>query len=115
MYTELISKEPHQLSHYTELAHYYVLKGEFSAAEKVLRDALAAFKLSTVGDQPQYFAELWKIYVRQYAYPEETSERKIRAVCRELVEAALTQNLWNQKAIRNYLKQMDQYDKAHGG
>ena len=52
-------------------------------------------------------------YVRQFAYPAETRDNKIRPVCRGLVQAILDRKLFDGKAVLRHLQRMGRYDKQH--
>jgi len=113
LYRDLIAKQPGSLMHHTDLAHYYVLKGDFDGAVAALRSGLDALKRPDATDKTRYFSELWKIHTRYYSYPAEKGKPKLRPLCRELMETVLEKKLGNPKQIRNFLKRMKAYDKRN--
>lgn len=113
LYRDLIEKDPMVLTHYAELGHYHVLRGQFAEAAQALRDGLQTLAHPGAKEQSRFCEELRRIYVRQFVYPDETTDNKIRPVCRELVQKALDEGLWNDKHLQRHLKSMDAYDKRH--
>ena len=43
----------------------------------------------------------------------ETTDNKIRPICRELMQKAFDQELWTKQALQGHLRSMDNYDKQH--
>ena len=113
LYRDLIKKQPKLMTHYTELAHHYVLAGKFKAAEEVLREGLAALAKGGTTLSSRYFQELGNIYIRQFHYPEETEENKIRPAIRSLVQEALAKNIGAKKTLQRLIQQFDRHDKTH--
>jgi len=114
-YREEIEREPHEILHYTDLAHYYVLEGEFEEAAKVLRSSLSAYNHSdaTSKSRTRLIHELSHIYTYYYTYPPETETSKIRPVCLELMKQILEEGYGNTKLVKKTLEQMEKYDQKH--
>ena len=115
LYREMIAKEPGSLMHYADLAHYYVIEGDYARAEATLKESLEVVKRADATDHNQYFWELFKIYSRWFTYPEDGDMAKIRPLSRKLMERARDEKLWSAENVARYLKQMDQYDQAQPG
>ena len=113
LYREMIENEPGRITHYTDLAHYLTIRGEFAEAGDVLRQCYDAVKRRDADDVKRFYQELAQTYIRYYQFPEESESESVRPVCRELMERALDEKLWNVKQLQRYLKQMDAYDRRN--
>lgn len=112
MYREKIRQEPLLLINTAELAHHYILHGEFAEAAQVLRDAMPSMATAENYQQQKYFEEMIRFYTDYYAYPR-GDEALLRKTCREIIDYAVDKKIGNQQLMTNYQKQITNYDKNH--
>ena len=111
-YREQMRKEPKILVHVAELAHHYILRGEFAEAAQALRDGMPNLAGADGYQQQKYFEEIIWFYTDYYVRPK-GDDAMLRKTCREIVDDTLEKNIGNQQQLANYLKQLDAYDKNH--
>jgi hypothetical protein len=114
-YQQVIRKEPGVLTHYAELAHHYVVKGQFKEAGDALRAGLEAAKLPGARELPRFWPEIEHIYTRYFIYPKDTPENKIRPALRAIVQSALDRGIGRREELEGCLKRMEQYDARNPG
>ena len=112
-YRNAIQKEPGLLTNYAELAHHFVVEGDFPKAVDVLHEGILALKRDDATLHARFFAEITQIYTRYYAYPPDSPTYKLRPALRALIKEALDKGLYSAKTLETYLKQMDNYDASH--
>lgn len=113
VYRELIEKEPGLLTHHAELAHYYVLNGQFAEASDALLAGYEAAKVPGASARDRFFAEVLRIYIRQYEYPSEPEGGAVRPTCMAIMKKADEEGTWQAKQVKRYLKQMNAYENKH--
>ncbi len=111
LYEDLIAKTPYELMHYSDLVHYYVLKGDAQGAERALMAGLDAMKLPNARNKGRFTNEWMHIYTRYYVYPPDSKTFNIRPGVRRVVEKAIQENLIDPKHAKSYLQQMENVDK----
>ena len=113
LYRELIRKEPAVMTHYAELAHLYVLRGEFAHAMDVFGQGVAALVANPKPvEARRFFMEIDRTYSRWYRYPPETADNQIRPALRALMQQNLDRKVWFLGSCRASLAVMDNYDKG---
>ncbi len=110
LYRELIRKEPAVMTHYAELAHLFVLRGEFAHAAEVFNQGVEALATLKTTEARRFFMEIERTYTRWYRYPEETPQNQIRPALRETVQRCLDRKAAPASTCRALLTAMDNYD-----
>lgn len=113
LYREMIRKNPAVMTHYAELAHLYVLRGEFAHAAAVFNlgvDALVANPRPV--EARRFFMEIDRTYTRWYRYPQETPDNQVRPALRLVLQQCIDRKAWSVSACRASLAAMDAYDKG---
>jgi len=90
LYLDKTAKDPKDLRSFAELGHHYVLAGRFDAAKKAFERAyqIAGDSTTEIPDTRRFYQQLWNVYTRQYKYPPETKDSKIREACKALLKKA---------------------------
>lgn len=113
LYESMIRAEPANMNHYSELAHHYVLLGKFKEAGDALRAAKEHYGQADEKSLQTFFGTIRKIYRREFIYPQETEDNKIRPICREIVETAIKESIGSERGARSALKGMNDYDERN--
>jgi len=113
LYRQRIAEDPAEMTNYAELAHEYVLRGRFEAAEKVLWDGIDALAKGGAKNSVRVVAEISQIYVRYCIYPKEGADESLRPACRKMMQRVLDENLHNRKQVTRWLAEMEKYDKKN--
>ena len=112
-YRELIASRPTFLPHYSDLIHYYLLKGDVDQAAIVMNDGFAATRRPNPIEPHRYYAELVHSYTRYYTYPADVDEALLRKTVRDIFARVGETKGLNPKQLKNFLKQLNNYDKRH--
>lgn len=113
LYRELIRKEPAVMTHYAELAHLYVLRGEFANATQVFNEGVDALLNNKKPiEARRFFMEIDRTYTRWYAYPPETPGNQIRPALRAVLQQCIDRKAWPAPSCKAELAAMDNYDRG---
>jgi len=117
-YQNKLEKEPHNILHYIDLAHYYTLRGEFDKSEKLLRGAMKVFKRPDTPwiKRKRLMNELYYTYIVFFDIPKEPGLKQIRAVCRDLLDEIGRRGINDpiyQKKYNKIMRKVHAYDAQH--
>ena len=112
LYRDMIEKEPYCVTHYSDLAHHHILKGQWEEAERLFRKSYDVACQRRDARAGLFFDELVCFYQRMYVCPDEEGERRLRRLARELTERGLREGVWPAHVLQLRLRLMDQYDRT---
>jgi hypothetical protein len=113
VYRERILKHSKVLDNYVELAHEYVLRGKFKAAEEVLWEGVEIMvKYGGHSSKERFVAEIYHTHLRDYLYPDEGADESLRLACLKIMKAMIDKNLYDVKSLRSMLHAMEDRDRS---
>ena len=113
LYRDLIALHPTSLCNYSELIHYYLLKGDLDSAITVMNEGLAAIQKPNAVESGHYMDELVHSYSRYYDYPPDIDDALLRKTVRDIFTRIQTTNSYNPKRLQTLLRQLDNHDRNH--
>jgi len=113
LYRDLIASQPYFLPHYSELIHYYLLRGDVESAIAVMNEGFEAARKPNAAKADNFFQELVNAYTRYYSYPTDIDEAVLRKAVRDVFARTRSTSALHPKRLQAKLKELDRYDKQH--